>query len=137
MRSRNDSKGDLNGFLDAGSHINGELHFEDTVRIDGRLTGQAISEGDLVVGDSGEIDAEIRVGRIFVSGVVRGKVEASRRVEVTAGGRLLADIKTPSLVVEDGAIFEGRCSMGAKKKAQSAAPAKTAKVARLPVPGDG
>lgn len=130
MRSRSDSKGDLNGFLDAGSHINGELHFEDTFRIDGRLTGQAISAGDLVIGESGEVDAEIRVGRIFVSGVVRGKVEATTRVEVTAGGKLLADIKTPSLVIEDGAIFEGRCAMGASKSA------KTPKVARLPLPGD-
>ena len=137
MRSRSDSKGDLNGFLDAGSHINGELHFEDTFRIDGRLTGQAISEGDLVVGDSGEVDAQIRVGRIFVSGVVRGKVVATRRVEVTAGGKLLADIQTPSLVVEDGAIFEGRCSMGEKKKSVKAgAPEQTPKVARLPLPGD-
>ena len=136
MRSRSDSKGDLNGFLDAGSHINGELHFEDTFRIDGRLTGQAISEGDLVVGDSGEVDAQIRVGRIFVSGVVRGKVVATRRVEVTAGGKLLADIQTPSLVVEDGAIFEGRCSMGVKKSVKSGAPEQTPKVARLPLPGD-
>ena len=136
MRSRSDSKGDLNGFLDAGSHINGELHFEDTFRIDGRLTGQAISEGDLVVGESGEVDAEIRVGRIFVSGVVRGKVVATGRVEVTAGGKLLADIQTPSLVVEDGAIFEGRCSMGAKKSVKAGAPEQTPKVARLPLPGD-
>lgn len=135
MRSRNDSKGDLNGFLDAGSHINGELHFEDTFRIDGKLTGQAISKGDLVVGESGEVDAEVRVGRIFVSGVVRGKVQASERIEVTVGGKLLADIKTPSLVIEDGAVFEGRCSMGAEKSKR--APAETSKVARLPLPGDG
>lgn len=132
MRSRSDSKGDLNGFLDAGSHINGELHFEDTFRIDGRLTGQAISEGDLVVGETGEVDAEVRVGRLFVSGLVRGKIQASRRVEVTAGGKLLADIKTPSLVIEDGAIFEGRCMMGAKKGLETAP-----KVARMPVPGEG
>lgn len=136
MRSRADSKGDLNGFLDAGSHINGELHFEDTFRIDGRLTGQAISEGDLVVGESGEVDAEVRVGRIFVSGVVRGKIEASRRVEVTAGGKLFADIQTPSLVIEDGAVFEGRCSMG-QKKAAAGAGSQAPKVARLPLPGDG
>ena len=137
MRSRSDSKGDLNGFLDAGSHINGELHFEDTFRIDGRLTGQAISDGDLVVGESGEVDAELRVGRIFVSGVVRGKIEATRRVEVTSGGKLLADIKTPSLVIEDGAVFEGRCSMGAKKAAREPTGGQASKVARLPIPGDG
>ena len=133
MRSRMDSKGDLNGFLDAGSHINGELHFEDTFRIDGKLTGKAISKGDLVVGESGEVEAEVKVGRVFVSGTRRGKVKAGQRVEVTAGGRLLADIETPSLVVEDGAIFEGRCSMGSKSEAADGG----GKVARLPLPGDG
>ena len=134
MRSRMDSKGDLNGFLDAGSHINGELHFEDTFRIDGRLTGHAISEGDLVVGESGEVEAEVKVGRVFVSGTLRGKVEASRRVEVTAGGRLLADIETPSLVIEDGAVFEGRCSMKAKTAATAS---DGGNVARIPLPKEG
>ncbi len=105
------SAGDLNGFLDAGSHIQGELHFEDTFRIDGRLTGRAVSRGDLVVGERGEVEADIEVGRIFVSGVVRGSIKATTRIEITAGGRVLADVETPSLIVEDGAIFEGRCAM--------------------------
>ena len=131
MRSRIDSKGDLNGFLDAGSHISGELHFEDTFRIDGRLTGRAISDGDLVVGDSGEVEAEIRVGRLYISGTVRGKIKASRRVEITAEGRVFADIDTPSLVIEDGALFEGSCKMESHRQKGSA------KVARLPVPSEG
>lgn len=131
MRSRIDSKGDLNGFLDAGSHINGELHFEDTFRIDGKLTGHAISEGDLVVGDTGEVDAELRVGRVFISGTVRGKIRAAQRVEITADGRVFADIDTPSLVIEDGALFEGSCRMKSRRQGE------TAKVARLPMPHDG
>jgi cytoskeletal protein CcmA (bactofilin family) len=128
MRSRIDSKGDLNGFLDDGSHINGELHFEDTFRIDGKLTGQAISEGDLVVGESGEVDAELLVGRVYISGTVRGTIKAARRVEITAGGRVFADIDTPSLVIEDGALFEGSCKMKSRREGESA------KITRLPLP---
>ncbi len=126
MKSRTDgSKGDLNGFLDAGGHIKGELYFEDTFRIDGRLTGGATSKGDLVVGESGEVDAEIRVGRVFVSGRVSGSIRASRRIEITAGGRVTADIETPRLIIEEGAVFEGRCSMsgrGESRQAPRAAP---------------
>ena len=105
------SQGDLNGFLDAGSHMTGELHFEDTFRIDGRFTGTIVSDGDLIIGDRGDVDGEIRVCRVYVSGTVRGALRASERVEVTAAGKVLADVHTPSLTIEDGAFFEGRCSM--------------------------
>jgi cytoskeletal protein CcmA (bactofilin family) len=106
-----EAKGELNGFLDAGSHIQGELHFEDTFRIDGKVTGKIQSAGDLVVGEKGEVDGEIYVGRLFVSGSVKGSAEAASRVELTAGCRVTASIKAPSLIIEDGAFFEGRCSM--------------------------
>ncbi len=104
-------RGDLNGFLDAGSHIQGDLHFEDTFRVDGKVSGKVISRGDLVVGERGEVEGEIQVGTIFVSGTVRGSVKAAKRVEITAQGRVYAELATPSLVIEDGAFFEGSCRM--------------------------
>ena len=111
MFKSNENAGDLNGFLDAGSHIQGELSFEDTFRVDGKVTGKVTSKGDLVVGEAGEVDGEIHVGRIFVSGTVRGEVQADRRVEIASNGRVYAKLLTSSLVVEDGALLEGECSM--------------------------
>jgi cytoskeletal protein CcmA (bactofilin family) len=116
-------RGELNGFLDADSRIQGELHFEDTFRVDGKLTGKVVSTGDLVVGEHGEVDGEIHVGRVFVSGVVRGSIVATHRVELTPGGKLLAEVVTPILVVEEGGFFDGRCRMQPPD----------AKVRRLPV----
>lgn len=116
------AQGDLNGFLDAGSHMQGSLHFEDTFRIDGKFTGKVISKGDLVVGEHGEVDGEVAVGRVFISGTVRGSIQASRRVELTASGRLLADIQTTSLVIEEGAHFEGSCTMARPATGQSESP---------------
>jgi cytoskeletal protein CcmA (bactofilin family) len=107
----NSAAGDLNGFLDAGSQMKGELRFEDTFRVDGHFHGTVHSNGDLIVGGGGEIEGEVDVGRIVISGVVRGHVHARRLVEITAQGKVYAEIVTPSLVVEDGAIFEGQCSM--------------------------
>ncbi|MDX1383855.1 MAG: polymer-forming cytoskeletal protein [Thermoanaerobaculia bacterium] len=114
------SRGDLNGFLDAGCQVDGKLHFEDTFRVDGKITGGVSSSGDLVVGEGGEVDGEVEVGRLFVTGTLRGSARA-RRIEVTPGGRLLADIETPTLVIEDGGTFEGHCSMPrpAEAKAES------------------
>ena len=127
------SHGELNGFLDAGSHMHGELHFEQTFRIEGRLTGVVISEGDLVIGAKGEVEGELRVGRAVITGTVRGLIRASRRVEIGPGGRVYADIETPSLVVDDGALFEGNCKMNR----QATAEAPTAKaLATLPAPAE-
>lgn len=105
------TKGDLNGFLDAGSSMQGELSFEDTFRVDGKLMGKVTSKGDLVVGERGEVDGDLQVGRVYVSGTLKGTVKASGRIEITAGGRLLGDIQTPTLVIEEGGFYQGRCSM--------------------------
>ncbi len=102
---------DLNGFLDSGSHLEGELRFETSFRVDGKLTGMVRSEGDLIVGESGEIEGELLVGQVFVSGTVRGTIRALRRIQIAPNGKVFAELDTPSLVIEDGATFEGRCAM--------------------------
>ena len=109
-------QGELNGFLDRGSHLNGELQFENSFRVDGKLTGKVVSTGSLVVGDGGEVDAEVEVAQVFVSGVLRGSVTATGRIQIAAGGKVFADLSTPSLVIEDGAVFEGQCSMTGKPR---------------------
>lgn len=108
-------QGDLNGFLDRGSHLHGELQFDTHFRVHGKLSGEVTTEGELVVGEGGEVDGELRVGQIIVSGEVRGSIHATRRVQITSTGKVFADVDTPSLIVEDGAFFEGRCAM--KKEA--------------------
>lgn len=105
---------DLNGFLDSGSNVQGDLHFENTFRIDGKFSGKIVSDGTLVVGEGGQLSGEIEVGQIFVSGRVEGHVKAHKKVQVAASGRVYADLDTPTLVIEDGALFEGRCAMTAR-----------------------
>ena len=102
---------DLNGFLDSGSHLHGELRFDASFRVDGKLTGMVESQGDLIVGESGEVDGEIQVGQVFISGTVRGRVKAAKKIQIAPSGKLFAEIDTPALVIEDGATFEGSCSM--------------------------
>lgn len=112
------SQGELNGFLDAGSHIKGTLHFEDTFRIDGKVTGNVESEGHLIVGEHGEVDGEIDVRRVSVSGIVRGQLKSRERVEITSLGRVHADITTPILTMEEGAVLEGRVSMAKAQRGE-------------------
>ncbi|MGH9459350.1 MAG: bactofilin family protein [Thermoanaerobaculia bacterium] len=103
--------GDLNGFLDRGSSFRGELEFEDTMRIDGRFHGKITSKNELIVGDSATVEGDIHVGRIAISGTVMGKVKADQAIEIHRSGRVYSDLETPTLIIEEGAIFQGNCTM--------------------------
>ncbi|HMB54730.1 MAG TPA: polymer-forming cytoskeletal protein [Thermoanaerobaculia bacterium] len=117
MFKQNDQQRDLNGFLDRGSTQKGELSFEASFRIDGKYEGTIRSSGRLVVGEGGLVDGDVQVRHVLVSGEVRGSVEAGEQLHIAPGGRVHADITTPSLVIEDGAIFEGNCTMTKAGKA--------------------
>lgn len=101
----------LNGFLDKGSHLKGELVFEETFRIDGRFEGKIPSGGELILGDSAEVDAEIHVDRVSINGTFNGTIEARERVEIHPHARVTGEISTAVLSIEEGAFFQGSCRM--------------------------
>jgi len=107
--------GELNGFLDEGSLVEGTVSFQETLRVDGKIKGSVVSEKDLIVGPSGIIEGEIRVGVCKVSGTVMGSIVASGKVFIHRGGKIFADIETPSLIIEEGAIFQGQCKMDSSR----------------------
>ena len=112
MKSRGEGA-TLNGFLDKGSHLKGELSFEETFRIDGKFEGRIPSGSELILGDSAEVDAEIHVERLSINGSLKGTVRASERIEIHPRARVTADLQTPVLRIEEGAFFQGSCDMSA------------------------
>jgi cytoskeletal protein CcmA (bactofilin family) len=103
---------DLNGFLDEGTEFSGELRFRDVLRIDGRAKGRVVSDNTLIIGETGQVDAEIDCGVVSIRGRVSGEVRGRQRIELLAGCRVQARLVAPKLLVEDGAFFEGECQMG-------------------------
>ena len=112
MKSRGEGA-TLNGFLDKGSYLKGELSFEETFRIDGKFEGKIPSGSELILGDSAEVDAEIHVERLSINGSLKGTVRASERIEIHPRARVTADLQTPVLRIEEGAFFQGSCDMSA------------------------
>ncbi len=112
-------KDELTGFFDQGVKITGELRFSNTLRIDGNFNGKITSDDMLIVGDNGNVDGEIEVGVISVTGIVKGKIRARERVEIQKGGRVFADVMTPSLMVVEGGVLQGNCEMEMKGGAES------------------
>ena len=102
----------LNGFLDRGSHLTGDLKFEDGFRIDGKFEGKITAGTELVIGENADVDAEIKVERLTVNGSLKGNAVATERIELHPKARVLADLTTPALAIEEGAFFQGSCKMG-------------------------
>lgn len=101
----------LNGLLDRGCSFEGKLMFDGTVQINGDFKGEILSDGTLVVGTEAQLNAKIQVDTLVVDGTVTGNIEAKKKIELHRGSRLIANIITPSLVIEEGAIFQGQCQM--------------------------
>lgn len=102
---------DLNGFLDQGSELSGELRFRDTFRVDGRVRGKIVSDNTLIVGETGRVEADIDCGVVSIRGFVVGHVHGRERIELLAGARVQGTLVAPKLVIEDGASFQGDCDM--------------------------
>ncbi len=115
------ASGEVSAYFGKGSKISGKLNFEGTVRVDGRVDGEIHAKDTLVIGDSAEVMAEIHATSIVVRGLVRGDIHASKKLEIRAPGKLYGNISSPAVVIEEGVIFEGSCTMenlGAKAQAQ-------------------
>lgn len=113
-KESNTNSGEINAFLGKGTDFNGKLTFEGTVRLDGKFSGEIFSPGILIIGESANVSADINVNTLILSGELTGNIEAKTRVEIHAPGKLYGNITSPVLVIDEGVIFDGSCSM--KKK---------------------
>jgi len=98
--------------LGKGSRIEGKLTFEGSVKIDGHVEGEIQAQHAVIVGENAVINAQISADTIVVKGKVTGDITARKQVELRGPAKLTGNITTPSLVIHEGVLFEGHCSMG-------------------------
>jgi cytoskeletal protein CcmA (bactofilin family) len=101
----------VSAFLGKGAEYEGKLTFHGTVRIDGHFRGEISANGTLIVGESAMVEADIHVPHIIISGEIHGNIIADNRIEIDPVGKAFGDIQAPSLVINEGGIFEGNCRM--------------------------
>jgi cytoskeletal protein CcmA (bactofilin family) len=89
----------------------GRLVFKDSLKIKGNYEGTIISDGQLIVGIEAKVSADISAAIISVSGTVNGKLHASKHLDLFNKSKTSADVVTPDVYIEKGAIFNGTCSM--------------------------
>jgi len=120
--ARDIKEGRLSGFVGHGTTLTGETDFTAMLRVDGHLVGTVTSEsGTLIVGTNGQVDANVAVAAAQINGTVNGDVLATEKLHLGRTARVLGNIQSPRLIIEEGAILEGGCSMLKARETQEEA----------------
>jgi cytoskeletal protein CcmA (bactofilin family) len=109
------AEGSVQTLLGKGSRVEGKLTFEGSVQVDGQVDGEIQAQETVIIGESAVVSAQVVANTVIIKGKVNGDVTARKRVELRAPARLLGNIVTPSLTIQEGVIFEGHCTMGSSE----------------------
>ena len=93
------------------AHVKGSMSSDGGIRIDGIFEGQIQIAGNLIVGESGKVIADISAQNVSVSGAVKGTVQASGRLEILSTGRVWGDISVAAFLIDEGGFFRGQSIM--------------------------
>jgi len=106
-----DQQAAISTILGNDCKFTGDVEAKGTIRIDGEFDGKIVSTDSVIVGTSGVVKGELHAAHAMVSGTVEGNIFAKKKVELQAGSRLIGDVESMSLVIEDGVFFEGKSKM--------------------------
>jgi len=116
----------INTIIGGNSKVEGLLEASDPTRVDGLVQGKILSKSSVIVGEHGVVRGDINAVEILIAGTVYGNLKAEQRIELTETGRVLGDLVTKTLVIDEGASFKGSCTMEVmeEKKASDGAHAE-------------
>ncbi|MCD6121097.1 MAG: polymer-forming cytoskeletal protein [Spirochaetales bacterium] len=102
---------EANTTIGENSFFEGKFAVKGSLRIDGKFEGQALLVDQLQVGASAKVKTNIHATSIVVEGIIIGNITASKRILLLSSARVLGDIKTPELIIQDGVVLEGKCTI--------------------------
>jgi cytoskeletal protein CcmA (bactofilin family) len=102
---------EANSTIGEQSFFEGRFAIRGSLRIDGTFEGQALQVDQLQIGPKGRVKTEITATSVVVEGIVIGNIAASRRILLLSSARVLGDVKTPELIIQDGVVLEGKCTI--------------------------
>ncbi len=102
---------DINSTIGEESFFEGRFAVKGSLKIDGRFEGETLLVDQLQIGAKAKIKTDISATSVVVEGLVMGNIAASRRILLLSTARVLGDLKTPELIIQDGVVLEGRCTI--------------------------
>lgn len=107
--------------------IKGTVVFQNELTTDGKIDGDILSSGTLIIGRNGSVQGDIQAAVVSIMGIVNGNVTVEQRCELRGSAQLLGDLDAPRMIIEEGATFVGRAKVqptGSSKATPAAQPAK-------------
>lgn len=114
--------GKVSTVLGKDASFKGSIKTKSPIRIDGEMEGDIVTQGDVVIGESGKVKLDLKARHVTIAGRFDGTLEAEGRLEIKGSGIIIGSVKTNGLIVDDGAVFSGNMEMsgqsGATKQPQ-------------------
>ncbi len=111
-------EGELNTIIGKGTVFDGTIAVQGGLRVEGTVKGKVSGADSISIGEDGKVEADINARLIIVGGNVTGNIFAEEKIELQSRSVVTGDLKAKSLVVEEGAVFHGKCNMKEETKSQ-------------------
>ena len=136
-RAMADQQGGEVTIVGQGAKLEGTVVSAGSLRIDGQVKGQVNADGDVMLSPQGTVEADIRAQNVSIAGRFKGSIVVKGRAEIMRGGRVDGNVTSKTLVVEEGAVFQGQSIMeGQGATAGDAQSAQGANNAKAEAPRD-
>lgn len=97
--------------------FSGNVNAKGVIRIDGEIEGTVQNKGDVIIGESGKVAAELNARNITIAGLYEGTLEAEGKLELKKTATAIGTFKANGLVIEEGAVLSGSMEMRLKEQA--------------------
>lgn len=105
----------IDTIIGPSTKFEGNINASGTIRLDGNLKGDIISETDVIIGESGNCNGNITASNVTISGNITGNIKCKELLEILPGGKLFGDIEAGKISINTGAIFRGKCAMNSSE----------------------
>lgn len=126
-------RGGRESVIDQDCFFEGTFRTPGNMRVEGACSGVIECQGTLLIAESGRVNARIVAGNLTIAGQMQGEAQCETRFEILKSGRVNGNVGAKSVVVHDGAFFEGDIRMGDGQE-RSERPAATSHAAVPPSP---
>jgi cytoskeletal protein CcmA (bactofilin family) len=118
LKQKVDSPDKVTTIIGPEARVEGTLAAKCSIRVDGSVQGKIITPGEVIIGEGGKVEADVDAGNLVIAGSLTGNVEVKSRLELKQGGTLRGDLRADKVIMEEGAFYEGRCSMSRQEADQ-------------------
>lgn len=123
---------DSTSLVSKNVRIEGEIKGPENLHVEGYIKGAVALSGDIFVGNTGIVEADLEAKNIIIQGEVTGNVTAHQQLEIHPSGKLIGDCTATSIDIKEGAVFEGRSMMMKSARAATGQPSAPARIQAHP-----